>query len=92
MPGTTEKPVRPVNLFLGGDLEVGNVHWSSWGRRVATGKGTGQESFTPALSAPVSVRLSQVRVCHGQAYYNRVSIRTRVGTKVPPGHQHWAPC
>jgi hypothetical protein len=93
-------PVRPSTLWLSADgtLVVFHMHWSQWGGRVAIGKGNAEYhgctpdcAQAPIHHAAVTVHLWGVRDCHGQDYYNRVTLYKRQGT-LSVRFQHWAPC
>jgi len=94
-------PVKPSTLWLSADgtLVVLHMRWSSWGGPIATGKGTAEyHGCTPSCGAApihherVTVHLSNLRVCRGQAYYDRVSVRKHDGGNLSPSYEHWAPC
>jgi hypothetical protein len=97
--------VRPRTVYLSADgtLEVEHVHWTRWGGHVAKGIGLAYyHGCSPSCAqAPghrrwVTVELSNVRICSGQAYYNKVKLyvgrQNHLRFFRSPSYNHWSPC
>ena len=96
----TNRHVEPSPLWLSADgtLVVLHVRWSTWGGRVAVGKGSAEYhgctpscAQAPAHHVAVTINLWDIVGCNGHAYYNKVTLYKRHG-KLPVHYQHWAPC
>jgi hypothetical protein len=95
--------VRPISLQLTADgtLSVERIQWNSWGGPAATGNGTAlfhgctpNCAAAPTHEAVVSIRLSDVRTCHGKRYYAGVTLRLTSGRLLDQSflQRSWSPC
>jgi hypothetical protein len=95
--------IRPKSLSLSADgtLEVSKIHWTSWGGRAAVGRGEAEYhgctpycGTAPVHHAPVMIRLSNVRVCSGRAFYTHVRLTLASGQLLDPVFLRisWTPC
>ncbi len=74
--------IRPKSVSLGGDPTgtVTKLRWSSWGKSVAVGSGSGfyvppGEPTAGAVKATVRLKASSLGICKGQRAYKRLSFR-----------------
>jgi hypothetical protein len=90
-----------LELTADGTLSVERVQWSSWGGSAATGTGNAiYHGCTPNCAAArvhaaiVSVRLSDVRTCHGRRYYSGLELTLSSGQLLDRQfvQRSWSPC
>lgn len=70
---------RPSSIHGGSDFGWDRIRWSSWGERVAEGRGSywyDDKSVVPyrRLRSPVRLRLSAPDVCYGRLRYLRMEL------------------
>ena|ERR1700722_10236688 len=99
--GPTTRP-HALSLTADGTLEVSQIRWRSWGRNLASGRGTAEyHGCTPSCGqgiihqVVVATRLSDIVRCGGRLWYNHVRLIKPTGASLDPSYlrgRNWAPC
>jgi hypothetical protein len=93
------KPTTITITCADGGISVNKIKWSAWDKSGATGIGTFNENLCEPscvdgeeVSAPVTIKLSDLKARKGKYYLRTLDIRTRDGKDFPWGRAngyHW---
>jgi len=93
------KPATITITCADGGISVNKIKWSTWDKSGATGTGTFSENLCEPscvdgkeVSAPVSIKLSDLKARKGKYYLRTLDISTQDGKDFPWGRAngyHW---